>query len=65
MILFKKVRYKFPEYEVILAILGEGWRPGIKEYIAEQKFRHKKVSVFYDYDELKEYVNDIIQKSKI
>ncbi len=45
--------------------LSDGWRPGIKEYIATQKFRHKKVSIFYDYNELEGYVNDIISKSKI
>ena len=58
--LLENVRYSFPEYEVILAILGGGWRPGMKEYIDKQKFRHKKVSIFYDYDELEEYVNDSI-----
>jgi|TARA_Y100000296_G_C4973310_1_gene156992 hypothetical protein len=58
--LLENVRYSFPEYEIILAILGDGWRPGMKEYIDKQKFRHKKVSIFYDYDELEEYVNDSI-----
>ena len=63
--LLENVRHSFPEYEIIIAILGEGWRSGIKEYIDKQKFRHKKVSIFYDYNELEGYVNDIIQKSKI
>ena len=63
--LLENVRYSFPEYEIIIAILGEGWRSGMKEYIDKQKFRHKKVSIFYDYNELEGYVNDIIQKSKI
>ena len=63
--LLENVRHSFPEYEIIIAILGEGWRPGMKEYIDKQKFRHKKVLIFYDYDKLEEYVNDIIQKSKI
>ena len=63
--LLENVRYRFREYEIIIAILGEGWRSGMKEYIDKQKFRHKKVSIFYDYNELEGYVNDIIQKSKI
>jgi len=63
--LLENVRHSFPEYEIIIAILGEGWRPGMREYIDKQKFRHKKVSIFYDYNELEGYVNDIIQKSKI
>ena len=58
--LLENVRHKFPEHEVILAILGEGWRPGMKEYIATQKFEDKNVLIFYDYNELERYVNDII-----
>ena len=58
--LLENVRHKFPEYEVILAILGEGWRPGIKEYVNKQKFKNKKVLIFYDYDKLEEYVSTIV-----
>ena len=58
--LLENVRHSFPEDEVILGIMGEGWRPGIKEYVNKQKFKNKKVSIFYDYDKLTEYVSTIV-----
>ena len=58
--LLENVKYSFPENEIILVIIGQGWRTGMKEYINKQNFGSKNVLVFYDYNKLETYVSKII-----
>ena len=57
----ENVKHQFPENDIILAILGTGWKNGIKNYI-ENKIENisKNVKVFYRYEDLENYIGTII-----
>ena len=64
--IFENAETQFPENELIIFRPGTGWRKGIKPYITRRIKKVKKenanidIKVFYDYDELKEYINDTL-----
>ena len=64
--IFENAETQFPENELILFRPGKGWREGSKNYITRRIEKVKKVNpnidikVFYEYDELKKYINDTL-----